>query len=208
MLRINLVGQEFNKLLVVEFLRMKGSHAIYKCLCDCGNYTEAYGANIKKNHTTSCGCSSIKHKKEFAVKSITHGLTKHPLFMSWVGMRNRCYYVKHNRYANYGGKGIVVCEEWKGNFKSFFEWGIANGWAKGLSIDRIDTNKSYSPDNCRFSTVSEQNKNRTTNIYITYNGVTKVANDWAKITGVRGQTISKRLRKGWDIYSVIYGKAK
>lgn len=208
MIRKDITGQRFGILYVTEFLRMKGNHSIYKCICDCGKETEVYANNLKRNHTTSCGCLSDKNKEAFSKIGLTHGLSKHPLFTSWIGMRNRCYFEKHNRFEHYGGSGIEVCPEWRDDFMAFYNWGIANGWEKGLSIDRKENDKNYCPDNCQFSTVPEQNNNRTSCVFLAFNGQTKNISQWAKFTGTNYGTMCKRIKMGWCVQDIILGKSK
>lgn len=202
---IDLTGQTFGKLTVVEFMGRKNHHSWFRCVCECGGETTTTSNNLRRIHTVSCGCVN---EKLFREASFTHRLCKHPLYVSWIGMRNRCYYKKHNRYKHYGGKGIKVCAEWKDNFQCFYDWSIANGWARGLSIDRKENDKDYCPENCKFSTVKEQSRNRTSNIIITINGITRIATEWAEITGGNATTIRSRFKKGWTPEESVYGRLK
>lgn len=118
-----------------------------------------------------------------------HGLYHHPLNAIWRSMRRRCNNQSSASYQRYGAKGIHVCEEWN-DFEAFYNWAVSNGWADGLSIDRIDNSRGYSPDNCRFVTVKEQSRNRTTNVLITVNGITKLQIEWAECLGISDSTIS------------------
>lgn len=148
-----LIGRKFHKLTVIEVSHIDIHRtAHYRCRCDCGNITVVNGSSLKKNHTKSCGCL-------IAEVASTHKLSKHPLFSVWINMRRRCNKEDYYAYPNYGGRGITVCEEWHKSFKSFYDWAIDNGYHKGLSIDRIDNDKGYSPDNCRWTTYTEQARN-------------------------------------------------
>jgi hypothetical protein len=202
---IDLTNQKFNKLLVIKYLGRKNNHSAYECKCDCGNIIIAISNNLKRNHTKSCGCYNIEKIKE---RSTTHNLRMHPLYISWCGMKNRCYNKKHNRYKNYGGKGIIVCDEWISDFYSFYKWGIGKGWENGKSIDRIDNSKNYSPDNCKFSTPKEQCRNRTCNVKLTINGETKILIEWAEFYNINYGTFLSRFKKGWAVNELIYGKSK
>ena len=127
-----------------------------------------------------------------------HGLSHHPLNTIWRCMRRRCNNPSNASYQRYGAKGINVCEEWN-DFEAFYNWAISNGWANGLSIDRIDNSRGYSPDNCRFVTAKEQSRNRTTNVFITVNGITKLQIEWAEFLGISYSTISVwKSRHGMD----------
>lgn len=203
---IDLSGQRFGKLIVLCFLFRRNKHSVFKCLCDCGKETEVLSNNLRRKHTTSCGCESEKNKIVFVENGIKHGLRSHPLYESWIGMRNRCYYKKHNRYRNYGGKGIKVCEEWQNNFMAFYNWAINNGWKEGLSIDRIKNHLDYCPENCKFSTNPEQSRNRTSNVSLTIDGVTKILIEWAEYANVNYGTLRGRLKLGWAPKDAVFGK--
>ena len=200
---IDLTNQRFGRLIVTEYIGRINKHSIYKCKCDCGGETTTTSNNLRRNHTLSCGCYN---KEQFKAASITHNLSKHPLYTSWVGMRNRCYFKKHNRYKHYGAKGINVCEEWKNTFIDFYNWAISNGWNKGLSIDRIDNNKDYCPSNCKFSTTKEQNRNRTSNVTLTIDGVSKIIIEWAETVNISPTIIRDRIKRGWSIKESVFGK--
>lgn len=108
----------------------------------------------------------------------THGWSQHPLYNVFKSMHNRCEDPKNQAYERYGGRGITVCEEWSlDNFENYMSWAFANGWQKGLEIDRIDNNKGYSPDNCRIVTPKENSRNRRSNRYVTVNGETLLLSD-------------------------------
>lgn len=113
-------------------------------------------------------------------------------------MRARCKYESQQCFKNYGARGITVCDEWKNDFSSFYSWAIKNGYKPGLSIDRIDVNSGYSPDNCRWATNKEQSLNRTDNKYITYNGETKTIKEWSDKTGLAYSCLLWRVDNGWD----------
>lgn len=130
-----------------------------------------------------------------------HGLSHHPLNAIWRGMKRRCNNISNNSYQRYGAKGIRVCEEWD-NFEPFYNWAVSNGWVNGLSIDRIDNSRGYSPDNCRFVTVKAQSRNRCTNVPITVNGITKLQIEWAELLDITDSAISNWKRK----YGIEYVK--
>jgi hypothetical protein len=138
-----------------EKLRAK----LWKCLCRCGKFTILSTHSITSKRIKSCGCSR-KGKTRGNKFGIIHGLSEDPLYKVRNKMMTRCYNAKQSDYPYYQGKGITVCDEWINKPESFIEWAKNNGWIKGLSIDRIDSNKGYSPDNCQFITVSENVKKR------------------------------------------------
>ena len=127
-----------------------------------------------------------------------HGLYKNRLYSIWSNMKSRCYCETYYLYKDYGARGITVCEEWKTDFTKFYDWAMKNGYQENLSIDRIDNNKGYLPDNCRWVTMKTQNRNRRNNHLITYNNKTQCVMDWANELGIKRQTIEKRLKLGWN----------
>jgi len=122
-----------------------------------------------------------------------HGLRNHPLYRTWQRMKNRCYNNRSKDYKDYGKRGIVVCDLWKEDFEEFYHWALRNGWEENLTIERIDFNKGYSPDNCKWIPMSEQSKNRRTVRNITYRGETHTITEWAMLLGIARRTLTARL---------------
>ena len=120
----------------------------------------------------------------------------------WLAMRNRCNNPRTPRYSDYGGRGIVVCDEWD-SYSVFENWAMSHGYTDELTIDRIDNNESYSPENCRWSTVKEQNRNTRKNHLISFNGETHCISEWAEITGLSSVCIQNRIRYGWSINDIL-----
>ena len=176
----------------------------------------AVATRLKSGHTKSCGClvkESIKKAGEDYRKSgnyympsrKTHGGTGTKLYIVWTSMKERCNNKNAENYKYYGEKGIKLCDEWNENYEAFRTWAIKNGYSEGLTIDRINPNDGYSPENCRWATLEEQSNNKTTNRYITIDGVTKTLSQWAKESGNDYQTIWRRIaQNGWDERRAIF----
>lgn len=133
---------------------------------------------------------AIIGKQGFQMK---HGLKNHPLYGTWSRMKTRCYNKNCADYPAYGGRGITVCDLWKDDFVEFFYWALKHGWKQGLSIERIDCNCGYSPENCKWIPLNEQSANRRTVKKIAYNGETHSVSEWARIIGISRKTLERRL---------------
>lgn len=121
-------------------------------------------------------------------------------------MKGRCYIKSYASYKHYGGRGISVCEEWKNDFMAFYNWATENGYEDTLTIDRIDINGNYCPENCRWVDQKTQSRNRRTNVFLTDNGITRTVAEWAEITGQTDNRLRARIRNGWSDHEVIFGK--
>lgn len=126
----------------------------------------------------------------------SHGMKHTTIYSRWCAMKERCYNPNNKGYKRYGARGITVCDEWRNSFEAFYEWSVSNGYQDGLTIDRIDNNKGYSPDNCRWATHKQQNRNYSRNHMITYNGKTQCIADWADEVGINRATILYRIKAG------------
>lgn len=134
----------------------------------------------------------------------THGQSKDKFYQVWNGIKQRCYNPNNKSYDNYGGRGIKVCDEWCNDFQAFYNWSMDNGYQDGLQIDRIDNNKGYSPDNCRWVNRYTNNNNRRNNILFTYNGVTQSLMAWCRHFNISYKTCMTRYYRGHTIEECLY----
>lgn len=196
MRKMELTGERFGRLTVIkEAGRTKDKQALWLCSCDCGNEVVVRGSCLANGHTQSCGC---KRSDVTAERNYKHGESKSKLRSIWKGIINRTVRCspKHERlWRDYGTKGIGICDEWL-EYTNFSKWAHANGYQDGLTIDRIDNDKGYSPGNCRWVTTKEQANNKKNNLRITHNGVTKTAAEWSEYTGINYHTLVTRYHNG------------
>lgn len=125
------------------------------------------------------------------------------IYSIWHNMKTRCYNTNAPNFKYYGGRGITMCYEWHYDFREFYKWALMNGYSENLTIDRIDNEKGYYPENCRWATVIEQNNNTRANNYITHNGETKTASEWARQYGIHRSVFNSRIRRGWTFEEAV-----
>lgn len=199
---MNLVGRKFNKLTVLERAGSANGRSIWKCQCECGIITYVTKSNLGK--TKSCGCICAEARKS----NLRHGETKTRLYDIWRSMKSRCFYKNNKSYARYGGRGISVCEEWM-TYEPFRDWALSHGYNPDApygktTLDRIDVNGDYSPENCRLVDMKTQANNKRNNVYIKINGETKTMKEWAEIYGVSYKTVINRHWRGVSTEKLFY----
>ena len=168
----------------------------WKCMCDCGKMTTARGADLTSGRKKSCGCLQKDH-------AIKHGMEGTRLYRIWHGMKDRCKNENGKNYANHGGRGISICEEWCNDFQAFYDWSMENGYQDGLTIDRRDNDGNYEPSNCRWTTAKVQANNRRSNRMIEYEGESHTEAEWGEITGLGRSVVHQRLKEGWSIKKTL-----
>jgi hypothetical protein len=186
-------GDRFGRYLVLAVGKKPGTyHYTAICQCDCGSPTRAVLISIlRRGEAKSCGCLQLQ-------KATKHGLRYHPMYNLWRGMHRRCYVTTDPSYKDYGGRGIEICDRWRDNLPAFIE-DMFSTYEPGLTIDRINNDGPYSPDNCRWAPDALQRRNRRNNIQITMNGKTQVLWDWCRELGLNYGTIWERIQVGgWD----------
>ena len=154
----NLSNVRFGRLVVLEEVETRKNKQIqWKCLCDCGMKTEVSGCHLVTGHTRSCGCLVVE---KASVKNVSHRMTGTRIYTTWSNMKARCYNKNHGEYSSYGGRGIVVCDEWNNSFEKFLQWAQTSGYTGNLTIDRIDNDGNYEPKNCQWITKQENTTKR------------------------------------------------
>lgn len=158
---IDMTGKKFNRLTVIKRVYREGcKKVLWLCKCDCGELDIVEGYALRNDKVKSCGCLREEAVK---AKSITHGLAHTPIYNVWCSMKARCMNSNNEHYSDYGGRGIKVCDEWRHDFTSFYNWAIENGFNEGLTLDRKNVNGNYEPSNCRWVDMQTQQNNRRDN---------------------------------------------
>jgi hypothetical protein len=196
------VGERYGRLVVLELSHKgKSGHYYWKCQCDCGNVVVVSGSHLGSGHTQSCGCLKVE---SISRVSKSHGLSKTSTYYVWKCARQRCKNSNNKEYSNYGGRGITFCKRWD-NYENFLE--DMGERPEGMEIDRIDVNGNYEPENCRWTTSKENQRNRTNNHLITYRGETKCLAAWAEEYEIDYNILSQRVnRDNMSFEEAISGK--
>lgn len=201
----NLIGRKYGRLTIISDGGYKPAYKqmvrMVNCVCECGTEREFMLTEVLHGGVKSCGC----FRRDRMTK---HGLHGHPIYSKWLGMKNRCYNVNDEHYHFYGGRGIVVCDEWKNDFNAFYEWAInAPNYGIKNEIDRINNDGNYEPSNCRWATRQEQVCNTSRNVYVWFNGKKLTLSQLyqeANIPKSKRGTVRRRIREyGWDFMDAI-----
>lgn len=196
---LDLTGKEYGRLTVIKLSEKRKSGKRFRfywlCSCECGNEKKVRTDGLTSGNIRSCGCL----RNEQAVKNVKgnhkHKLSHTKLWYTYYGMLDRCYDKSDERYNDYGGRGINICDDWKNNFESFATWAIENGYNDTLTIDRIDNNGDYSPNNCKWSTIQEQSRNRRSNLMIMLNGELMTLMELSETMNIPYKTAYSRYRE-------------
>lgn len=196
--RLNLVGERFGKLVVLSTAPPKYGRSAFLCLCDCGAQKSICGSSLARGASRSCGCMTVHKGNAFAKR---HGLWQHRLHGTWRAMKQRCHNRRHPSFQTYGARGIYVCDRWL-TVENFIADNEHLAIA-GTTLDRIDNDGPYSPENCRWITPKQQARNRRDNIHLTYSGRTRIAADWAEELGMPQYVLFGRLAHGWSMQRIV-----
>lgn len=194
------VGGAVNFLTLIEPFKKhngKRNRSFWKVKCVCGKVFDTRTDALNNGKTESCGC---KHPKTGPIK---HGLRYHRVYKIFTGMKQRCYNENNHKYPQYGGRGITICDEWLNDVTRFYDWAIDHGYKDNLSIDRINNDKGYSPENCRWENSLTQSRNRRIAREVEIKGKNKCFSEWCEIYGINRKTAADRLGNGWSEIDAI-----
>lgn len=211
---IDLTGQKFGRLTVIEYGGVTDHFAYWHCKCDCGNTIVVRGQSLWKGNTRSCGClfRELSAQRMFNNShTLVHGESQTRLYKVWVNMVSRCTNPDVPSYRYYGARGITVCDEWKNSYLAFREWAMENGYDENAprgvcTLDRINNDGNYEPSNCRWVSMRVQSHNkrkRAARITLTFNGESHSMKEWADILGVHYNTILRRRAMGLPIEKIL-----
>lgn len=196
----DLTGKKFGRLTVLKRVeKLSNGHSKWLCICDCGNIRVAFDTNLKKSYEVSCGCV---RREKYISEAKYKGASKDDLYKIWASMIKRCYNPKATNYPYYGGRGIRVCDDWidkKNGYFLFKGWALTHGYEEGLSIERVNYDGDYTPDNCTWIPRKEQMKNTRRTHKLTYKGRTMCLTDWAIELNMNRGTLTDRLARGMTV---------
>jgi len=194
---IDLHGRRFVRLQVICRAAPEprfDKRAAWHCLCDCGKTVDVIGKNLLTGNSKSCGCL---RDETASLNNATHRLIHTRAYQAWGAAKTRCYNTRQRCYANYGGRGIIMCQEWRDSFEAFYA--DMGECPPGYSLERRNNNGPYAADNCYWATRLEQNNNTRTNVFLTFNGERLSVSAWTRRLGFKDSTIKRRLYRGWSV---------
>ena len=197
------IGDKFSKLTVIGFVGVnKKKKRVWLCRCECGKEIQVHTEKLTSGHTKTCGCTRIQNiVNAIKISNTKHGMKGTKEYVAWSEMKQRCTNPNAQQYKNYGERGIKVCDRWLNSFENFYaDMGKA---AEGFSIDRIDVNGDYCPENCRWADYETQQYNRRDTVKITFNGITENLLYWSKRTGISTRNLYERFRRKWSAEKIL-----
>lgn len=208
----DLSGRRFGRLTAMEYAGRKNGRTLWRCLCDCGNETITGYSNLLNGITKSCGCLGMEtrirtghNNRTSASMSLCDNLRSHPLYGLWLSMLTRCYNKKHRCYKHYGGRGIKVCERWlpkNMGFENFLN-DIGERPSTEYTLDRVDVNGNYCPENCRWANHAQQANNKTNSVIVYYHNIRTPLKEICDRLGMNYSTVAHQIQKGFDINAII-----
>ena len=201
---IDLTGQKIGKLTVLQRVEnTKQGQTRWLCQCDCGEQTIVHGQNLRYGKTQSCGCN---RRIAPVIAHTTHGGRHTRIYKKWVAIKSRCYNEKATGYKYYGGRGITMCDRWRDSFEAFYEdvSTLPHFEEEGYSLDRVNNDGNYEPNNVRWASVEEQQNNKRSNHLLTYGEQTQTIAQWAKEIGCDQRTLCNRLWRGWSVEKALF----
>ena len=206
-------GIKINELTIIGFEKIQRGRSTrwnWICRCSCGTIKSISPLRVLNGNTTSCGCAKRNRIIEYnRTEKVVHGYARNGkdrkrIYRIWRGMKERCSNKNSHDYMNYGGRGISVCDEWKNSFEAFNEWASNNGYADNLSLDRIDVNGNYCPENCKWATMIEQQRNRQNTERFEYLGEKRTIAEISQMTGISYGALYHRLHYyGWSLDDAV-----
>lgn len=190
----DLTGQTFGRWTIVGFAGIRAEKTYWLCRCTCGTERAVSAAHLRRGKSTNCGC---RRKETMRAMHLAHGYAGTPEYAAWAALIARCTNPDHPGFADYGARGIGVCERWRSNFKAFLE-DMGPRPTAAYSIDRINNDADYSPENCRWATKRQQCNNTRRNVFIAYAGKTQTLVQWAEEVGITPNALTRRLR-AWPV---------
>ena len=195
--RIDLTGQVYGRLKVIRIDEVLSTRkTFWICECECGNEKTVRSDSLKEGNVKSCGCLKKEQDKKNLEANHSHRMSKTRIYQEWQGIKSRCLYVNNGCYERYGGRGIKICEEWTKSFESFRDWSFKNGYSEILTIDRINNDGNYEPNNCRWVDNKTQCNNRRSNVVINYKGKDLTMMQVSEVTGIDYKLLISRYARG------------
>lgn len=198
---VDLSARTFGRLYVHHFAYSKRQKSYWCCTCTCGAVCVKQGTLLSAGTTRSCGCLERENRQARVTANTTHQQARTGLYHRWTGMIGRCTNPRNHAYADYGGRGITVCPQWRESFATFAR--DMGEPPPGTSLERRDNHGPYSPENCYWATRDQQATNKRNNRWLTYNGITQTLGQWSRMTGIGHSTILHRLKHGWTVEQAL-----
>ena len=195
----DLTGMKFGRLTAIDVVgKYKNGAHLWRCRCDCGDESVILATSLLSGNTRSCGCLLNETRKTAGCKNRKHGLSYSWIHRIWDSMKKRCNNPNCKSYKDYGGRGIKVCDRWLNSFENFYAdvSKLPHFGGKGYSLDRIDNDGDYCPENVRWADKATQNRNKRNNIWVEYQGVKMILADAAKLSGILEDTLKARIQRG------------